>query len=292
MKESTDTYPLVSVLMTAYNREKYIAEAIESVLASTYKNFELVIVDDCSGDKTVEIAQKYEQQDSRISVYVNEKNIGDYPNRNRATKYSKGEYLMFVDSDDTILPGGIKSCIDLMKKFPAAGFGINFKDLAEVPQSISSEVSVRKHFFEKPFLLIGPGGTILKRDFFFKIGQYPTQYGPANDMYFNLKAANSGELVLLPFEFMYYRIHEGQQLNNDYSYLYNNYRYLKDALKEIPFKLTPKEVHWLEKKNKRRFVVNLCKYFLRTGDLRKTKQAIHLASFKLSDAYEGLFHLD
>ena len=52
--------PLVSVLMTAYNREKYIAEAIESVLASTCKNFELIIVDDCSADNTVAIARGYE----------------------------------------------------------------------------------------------------------------------------------------------------------------------------------------------------------------------------------------
>ena len=59
-------FPLVSVLMTAYNREKYIAEAIESVLASTYKNFELIIVDDCSKDKTVEIARRYAKKDQRI----------------------------------------------------------------------------------------------------------------------------------------------------------------------------------------------------------------------------------
>ena len=64
--------PLVSVLMTAYNREKYIAEAIESVLASTYTNFELIIVDDCSTDKTVEIAKSYEVKDNRIKVYIND----------------------------------------------------------------------------------------------------------------------------------------------------------------------------------------------------------------------------
>ena len=57
-----DSQPLVSILMTAYNREKYIAEAIESVLASTYKNFELIIVDDCSKDGTVAIAKTYQQQ--------------------------------------------------------------------------------------------------------------------------------------------------------------------------------------------------------------------------------------
>ena len=63
--------PLVSVLMTAYNREKYISEAIESVLSSTFKNFELIIVDDGSVDNTVKIARGYELKDSRIKVFTN-----------------------------------------------------------------------------------------------------------------------------------------------------------------------------------------------------------------------------
>ena len=83
-----DIDPLVSLLMTAFNREKYIAEAIESVLASTYTNFELIVVDDCSKDATVEIARKYEKQDERIKVYINEINLGQFPNRNKAAEYA------------------------------------------------------------------------------------------------------------------------------------------------------------------------------------------------------------
>ena len=62
------TKPLVSVLMTAYNREQYLAEAIESVLASTFTHFELIIADDCSTDRTVEIAKSYASRDSRVSI--------------------------------------------------------------------------------------------------------------------------------------------------------------------------------------------------------------------------------
>jgi glycosyltransferase involved in cell wall biosynthesis len=80
--------PIVSVLMTSFNREKYIAEAIESVLASTYKDFELIIVDDVSTDATVAIAEKYAKQDGRIKVYKNQNNLGDYKNRNRAASYA------------------------------------------------------------------------------------------------------------------------------------------------------------------------------------------------------------
>src|SRR6476646_10196463 len=98
-----ETGILVSVLMTAYNREKYIAEAVESVLASTYTNFELIVVDDGSTDNTVTIAKSFEARDYRIKLYINEKNLGDYPNRNKAAGYASGEYIVFVDSDDWML---------------------------------------------------------------------------------------------------------------------------------------------------------------------------------------------
>ena len=116
--------PVVSVLMTAYNRENYIGAAIESVLSSTYKAFELIIVDDCSKDKTVEIARKYASLDQRVKVFVNEKNLGDYPNRNKAASYAKGKYLKYVDADDYIYPNGLEIIYSQMEKFPNASVGL------------------------------------------------------------------------------------------------------------------------------------------------------------------------
>src|SRR5271156_3108445 len=104
--------------MTAYNREKYIAQAIDSILESTYKNFELIIVDDCSKDKTVEIAKGYAQKDSRVKVFINEKNLGDYPNRNKAASYANGKYLKYVDSDDVVYPTGLEVFVNSMEQFP------------------------------------------------------------------------------------------------------------------------------------------------------------------------------
>src|SRR5258708_39815278 len=104
--------PLVSILMTAYNREKYIAEAIESVLTSSYTNFELIIVDDCSTDNTLTIAKSYEKNDARIKVYLNEKNLKDYPNRNRAASHAKGKYIKYLDYDDKINNWGLANGVD------------------------------------------------------------------------------------------------------------------------------------------------------------------------------------
>ncbi|MEO5967024.1 MAG: glycosyltransferase family 2 protein, partial [Ferruginibacter sp.] len=106
--------PLISVLMTAYNREDFISEAIESVLDSTYKNFELIIVDDGSTDNTVPIAKKFEVIDERIKVYENKTNLGQFSNRNYAATLASGEYIMYVDSDDKIFSDGFERLIKVM----------------------------------------------------------------------------------------------------------------------------------------------------------------------------------
>lgn len=284
--------PLVSVLMTAYNREVFIAEAIESVLASTYIDFELIIVDDGSKDATVKIAQSYAKKDSRIKVYINEKNIGDYPNRNKAASFAKGEYLMFVDSDDTIHPEGISFCVEAMQHFSQSEFGIIIKDNGLTgPQQLSTEEAIQAHFFKTPFLIVGPAGTIQRRSYFEQINHYPVKYGPANDMYHHLKAACFSPVVLLPFEFINYRRHDGQEINNKYSYLYNNYNYLRDAVSELPLPLSSDQKEWIIKKNKRRFLINILKYFVTTLDLRKTLQALRLANYNFKNALEGIFQV-
>jgi glycosyltransferase involved in cell wall biosynthesis len=286
----TNTLPLVSVLMTAYNRENYITEAIESVLNSDYQNLELLVVDDCSNDQTLQIARLYGKSDSRLRVYQNETNLGDYANRNKAASYATGEFLVFVDSDDKILPNGFSKLVATMQHFPKAGMGMLMKGSEGEPYFLSPNEAIRKHFFSTPCLMIGPGGTILRRSFFEAIGKYPVKYGPANDLYFNLKAAAGGGMVFLPFEFNFYRIHEGQEINNQYSYLFNNYRYLRDALGEIPLPLSVREKEWIGNKNKRRFLVNLANFFWQSKNIFQTAQASKLAGFGWKEFWKAIVH--
>jgi len=282
--------PLVSILMTCYNREQFIAEAIESVIASSYNNWELLISDDCSIDNTLVIAEKYAKTDSRIKVFKNEKNLGDYPNRNRVATYAEGEYVIYVDSDDLIFPDGINNCINLMLQYPNSSFGMRlFNDNVE-PFTLDPDIIIRDHFFKTPLLMIGPGGTIIRKIFFETLSRYPVKYGPANDLYFNLKAALHSPVVLIPFEFMHYRRHEGQQINNKFSYLYNSYLYLKDALTELKLPLTKEEIDFLHKKNKRRFLVNIFKFFISTGNISKTHFAIQKTRFNVQDLFSAIFH--
>ena len=92
--------PLVSIITPNYNCSRFIAETIESVLAQTYTNWEMIIVDDYSTDDSYQIALNYATKDLRIKVLQNEKNSGAAFSRNSALDIAQGEYIAFLDSDD------------------------------------------------------------------------------------------------------------------------------------------------------------------------------------------------
>ena len=96
--------PRVSVCIPMYNGERYLRQTIESVLAQSYGDFELLLVDDCSTDNTLAIAQAYVSQDSRIRSIPNPANLGLVPNCNRCVQLAKGEWIKLVFQDDTIHP--------------------------------------------------------------------------------------------------------------------------------------------------------------------------------------------
>lgn len=289
----TNQSVLVSILMTAYNREKYIEEAIQSVLAQSYSNLELIIVDDCSSDKTVSVVGEYSQKDNRIRLYLNEVNLGDYPNRNRAASHAKGEILMYVDSDDTINPDAVEYVVTCFHQYPACNFATIYKNNPDDNKnclSITSFDAINQHFFEKPFLYIGPGGTAVKKEFFFTIGQFPERYGPANDMFYNVKAASNSPIILMSYNYLFYREHAEQENKNHFSYLYNNYLYINDLMLIPELPLTQNQKEYLILKNKRRFALNIIKFLLSEKDMKKTCQAINLAGFTIKDFFKGIFH--
>ncbi|MCH6201340.1 hypothetical protein MMU07_17285 [Aquiflexum sp. LQ15W] len=109
-------------------------------------------------------------------------------------------------------------------------------------------------------------------------------------MYFNLKAATLGPILMLPFTFNYYRIHEGQEQNNKYSYLYNNFNYLRDALQELDLPLSEQQKNWLINKNRRRFLVNFINYCRQSKNLSKAFAARKLANFGFADLCKAIAH--
>lgn len=285
-----DQSPLISVLMTAYNREEYIAEAIESVLSSTYKNFELIIVDDASIDKTVEIAKEYELKDERIKVFVNDKNMQQFPNRNNAASYATGKYIKYFDSDDTIYDWGLKYCVELMEKYPEAGMGI-FQAQNKVDEEyLLPEIAVNKHFFKNSFLNIGPSGIILRRDAFEKAGRYNPDYGVPSDMYFNIKMASLFPVVMLKKEFFFYREHEGQEIKNRFSYLLNNYPYLRDILQLPELPVSEEKKMNLLLKAKKSFLKECIRSVIISRKITPAYQAFKHSRMNWKDVLSGILN--
>lgn len=217
--------PLVSVLTTAYNREKYIAEAIESVLASTYANFELIIVDDCSTDKTVQIVRSYEAKDKRVRVYVNEKNLGDYPNRNRAASYAKGKYLKYLDSDDIIYPHGLEVMVKSMEQFPEAGFGLSAAgyDSSPMPLLRTSKEAYWEHLISKNHFDRAPGSAIILREAFNRIKGFSGKR-MIGDFELWLKMACYYPMVVFQRDLVWDRTHKNQERQTDYAKDYDTLR--------------------------------------------------------------------
>ena len=107
--------PLVSIIIPTYNREKYILNAINSCLKQTYKNIEILVVDDCSTDKTKDLIKSI--NDKRIKYFRNETNRGAPYSRNFGLRIARGEYINFLDDDDLLLPRKIEL---QLKKFLAS----------------------------------------------------------------------------------------------------------------------------------------------------------------------------
>lgn len=105
---------LVSIITPTYNSEKYIAQTIQSVLSQTCADWEMIIVDDCSSDKTESIILEFEAEDDRIKFYKLQKNAGAGVARNQAITMASGRYIAFLDSDDLWKPEKLQKQIDFL----------------------------------------------------------------------------------------------------------------------------------------------------------------------------------
>ncbi len=130
----------VSIIMPSYNTAKFISETIESVLAQTYTDWELIIVDDCSTDSTDDVIKPY-LSDSRIIYIKNDKNSGAAVSRNRALREAKGKWIAFLDSDDLWLPEKLEKQIRFMKDGNYHFSYTRYEEINESSESLGTQVS-------------------------------------------------------------------------------------------------------------------------------------------------------
>lgn len=115
--------PLVSIVMPAYNAAEFLAEAIESVVAQTYENWDFTIVNNCSTDRTLEIAQSYARNDSRIRVQTNQKFVAAIPNHNNAFRATspRSKYCKMLLADDLLFPECLARMVQIAEANPSVG---------------------------------------------------------------------------------------------------------------------------------------------------------------------------
>ena len=266
--------PKVSILTTVYNREKYLAECIESVLASTYQNWEMIIVDDQSSDSSVDIAKSYAIQDSRIKVYVNKENLGDYPNRNQAASYAIGKYLKYLDGDDLIYPHGLEIMVNVMETYPQAALGISqqvVEDYKSYPFLMQPHEAFEREFLKRGVLKLGPTATIIRKDIFEELGKFTgTRYIGDTEMWYKM-ALNHPVVKMVP-GLIYWRQHDDQEFSKgmqNYFYLENTYKHALKTLEDPKMPLSKDDIEKAKSKIQKRFGRDILRVMLVKGEFKK-----------------------
>lgn len=204
-------FPKVSVIMPAYNAEKYIAESIESILNQTFGDFEFIILDDASSDGTWDIINSYAQKDSRIFPVKNERNLNIAENRNKGLALAKGEYIVWQDADDISLPTRIEKLVNYMDSHPKVGIcgsyiqSFNEKGDLDVRVYAEEDKLLRRTIFK--FSPVSQPAAIVRREVFEQVGNFNAKYPPAEDLDLSFRIGEFYEFGNIPEVLFRYREH-------------------------------------------------------------------------------------
>jgi glycosyltransferase involved in cell wall biosynthesis len=247
--------PKVSITITTYNREKYLEQAIASILAQTYKDLEVILFDDGSSDRSVEIAEQYALQDSRIKL-VASPHIGRIPALIAASALVTGEYACVVDSDDWISLNAIADTAAVLDSRPEIGMAYTNCMLVD---SLGSIIGCRKQNqipYSRDRLLtdfIPFHLRMYRQSLFEQVGGYDSTLEYAEDYDLSLKLSEITEAAFVPTASYYYRQHSQTQ----------------------GAKCRIERIYWTKKAIERSL--------LRTNDPRRIDVAISRANFSLVD---------
>ena len=239
---------LVSIIMPSYNTAKFIPETIESVLAQSYDNWELIIVDDCSADNTDEAVKPF-LSDTRIHYIKNEKNSGAAVSRNRALQEAKGKWIAFLDSDDLWMPDKLKKQIAFME---TNGYRFSYTNYIEIDEksnpngkSITGPRKITKHRMYD-YCWMGCLTVMYDAEF---VGLVQVEdIKKNNDYAMWLKACKKADCYLLDEVLAKYRKRSGSISNHGYTKLIKwHYKLYREAEKKnsvVSAVLTIRNLFW------------------------------------------------
>ena len=206
--------PLVSVVISAYNASRYLDEAIASILAQTFSDFELIVIDDGSTDDTLAILNGFAVRDARMRV-ISRPNIGLTKALNEGLALSRGEFLARMDADDVAMPDRFEKQIAYLREHPdVVLLGSRVQLIDPLGLRIGSGDYLKLSHDEIDALLLGgKGGAIvhpaamMRLDAVRKVGGYREQYNNSEDLDLFLRLAEVGRVANLPDVLLHYRRH-------------------------------------------------------------------------------------
>ena len=180
------SFPLVSVVIPAYNAAPFLTEAVHSILGQTYPHFEIIVIDDASTDGTWAVAQRCAEADRRVRIYRNAQNLGIAGNRNRGVTLARGKYLAWQDADDISMPARLDKQVRLLESQPDVAIVGGYIELFRgttilgVRKYAPDDASLRRCIFR--YSPIAQPVAMLRLDALRAVGEYDLRYPPAEDL--------------------------------------------------------------------------------------------------------------
>ena len=198
--------PLISVILSVFNSEKTLDRCVQSILKQTFKNFELIIIDDCSTDKSNQIITNYKSLDKRIKIIKNSKNLGLTKSLIKGINASSTEYLARIDSDEYAKPSRLEKQYSLMRDQDLILCGSKCFNLYKNEKKVTqwkhyNDISILKKIpFRSPF----PHGSAMFRKKIYKIvGGYNSNYKTSQDFELWNKFHQNGKISMIDENLLY-----------------------------------------------------------------------------------------
>ena len=240
-RKTRQNTPLVTVCVPVYNSERFLKQALDSILRQTYRNIEVIVLDNCSTDGTPRIIRKY--RDPRIRYVRHKKNIGGYPNFDAGISMAKGDYIAIYHGDDVYDPSIVEKELSVITKHPevscvfASAILIDEKGKRigrwDIPPELGGRpitaIEAYKYIlqtFRSPFLSPSCFG---RAEAYKKAGHFATRFREAGDVDMYLRLTATGAAYLLSLPLVRYR-HSGKQWSICYSTTYTKPNELFDIL--------------------------------------------------------------
>jgi glycosyltransferase involved in cell wall biosynthesis len=208
---------LISVVLTAFNTERYLAEAIESVLNQKYQDLELIMIDDGSTDRTLEIMRQYEASDDRVRVIAQE-NAGAGAARNAGIAIAQGEWIAIVDADDVMEPNRLERQIAFLQEHPdldVATSPVTFinhegHEFGRSQPVLLTHEEVRELCEQGLVVGVPNPASIIRKSTLLGVGGYRGEFWPSEDLDLWTRIVESGGTILTQPEYLTrYRVHPG-----------------------------------------------------------------------------------